>query len=82
MANHWGIKMQKFLGMKVVEAEPAPATDNFPRGNNAVGDPGYHIKYPDGYESWCPKDIFESAYIPVDDLDESAINFGKEWGAL
>lgn len=26
--------------------------------------PGYAIRYPDGYESWSPKDVFEAAYRP------------------
>ena len=27
---------------------------------------GYIIKYPDGYISWSPKDVFEKAYRPLD----------------
>ena len=27
------------------------------------GQPGYAVKYPDGYISWSPKDVFESAYL-------------------
>lgn len=27
------------------------------------GQPGYAVKYPDGYTSWSPKDVFESAYL-------------------
>lgn len=25
----------------------------------------YRVRYPDGYESWSPKDVFERAYLPV-----------------
>jgi hypothetical protein len=28
------------------------------------GAPGYAVKYPDGYTSWIPKDVFEAAYMP------------------
>lgn len=28
------------------------------------GQPGYAVKYPDGYTSWSPKDVFEKAYLP------------------
>ena len=28
-------------------------------------EPGYRVRYPDGYESWSPKDVFERAYLPV-----------------
>ena len=24
---------------------------------------GYKVRYPDGYESWSPKDVFEKAYL-------------------
>jgi len=27
------------------------------------GAPGYAVKYPDGYISWSPKEVFESAYL-------------------
>ena len=26
---------------------------------------GYTVKYPDGYTSWSPKDVFEAAYLPL-----------------
>lgn len=26
---------------------------------------GYRVRYPDGYESWSPRDVFEAAYMPV-----------------
>lgn len=28
-------------------------------------DLGYRVRYPDGYESWSPQDVFEEAYLPV-----------------
>lgn len=28
-------------------------------------EPGYAVKYADGYTSWSPKAVFEAAYIPV-----------------
>jgi len=28
------------------------------------GQPGYAVKYTDGYTSWSPKDVFEAAYLP------------------
>ncbi len=27
------------------------------------GSPGYAVKYPDGYTSWSPKEVFEAAYL-------------------
>jgi hypothetical protein len=29
------------------------------------GQPGYAVKYADGYVSWSPKDVFEQAYIAI-----------------
>jgi hypothetical protein len=28
-------------------------------------EPGYAVKYPDGYVSWSPKAVFEAAYLPM-----------------
>lgn len=33
------------------------------------GQPGYAIKYQDGYISWSPKDVFEEAYLPMGNVD-------------
>ena len=49
--------MKQYIGTKVVQAEPAAD--------------GYKIVYSDGYESWCPKEVFEEAYRPTDGM-----NFG------
>lgn len=63
--------MEKYIGTKIIEAERAI------RVNGEVRDPkrpiikgskvedGYRVRYADGYESWSPKDVFESAYLPV-----------------
>ena len=48
--------MQNYLGVKRVEAEPCEKD----------GNDGYRIIYPDGYESWSPKEVFESAYFPIE----------------
>lgn len=47
--------MQKFIGTKIVQAEPCTRVE---------GD-GYRVIYEDGYESWSPKDVFEKAYLPI-----------------
>lgn len=28
-------------------------------------DMGYRVRYPDGYESWSPQNVFEAAYLPL-----------------
>ncbi len=37
--------------------------------------PGYAVKYPDGYISWSPKEVFEAAYR-VAEGSEQRLTFG------
>lgn len=39
------------------------------------GKPGYAVKYPDGYISWSPKDVFEAAYRAAEG-EAQALTFG------
>lgn len=68
--------MRKYIGTKLIEAEPAfRCTDNQMRVDIIVdpdeaatyykSEEGYRVRYPDGYESWSPKDVFEKAYLPL-----------------
>ena len=41
-----------FVGIKSVQAVPRMKD----------GQEGYKVVYPDGYESWSPKEVFESSY--------------------
>ena len=52
--------MKEYIGCKVIKAERCEAPESGP--NHEKGDPGYKVVYPDGYESWSPKDVFEEAY--------------------
>ena len=69
--------MKQYIGTKLIEAEPAyrcadgsgkvvitphpeEAFPNYP----SIED-GYRVRYPDGYESWSPKAVFEEAYRPT-----------------
>lgn len=74
--------MEQYIGTKIIEAEPAyRCTDNQMRVDIIVdpdeadtyykSEEGYRVRYPDGYESWSPKDVFEEAYRRTDGL-----NFG------
>lgn len=51
--------MKKYIGVKIVEAEPCAAWQQF--GEHGIGAEGYKVRYPDGYVSWCPKGVFEAA---------------------
>ena len=60
--------MKNYTGTKTVLAEPMNEFDAVQKGiakpntdNHEFRD-GYHVVYPDGYESWSPKDVFEKAY--------------------
>lgn len=59
--------MIKYVSRKEVQAEPMNelmAVDlDYARANtdNHEWREGYHVVYPDGYHSWCPKDQFEKA---------------------
>lgn len=73
--------MKKYIGTKLVMAEPAwrvtiPGKEPFiaaktmtcPYGLDTKIENGYKLLYPDGYESWSPKEVFEKAYRPADGM--------------
>ena len=64
--------MQKYLGVKIVQAEPMSQKefiDSIERPMAFVQGltEGYKVVYPDGYISWSPKDVFEKAYKCFDE---------------
>lgn len=78
--------MKKYIGCKLLGAEPMTRGDyNIFRGwqipeNENTEDEGYLVKYPDGYVSWSPKDIFEKTYLQVDDNKAllSGVSIGEQ----
>lgn len=64
--------MQKYIGVKRIEARPMTRGDyNTYRGwqipaDEDPADEGYLVKYRDGYESWSSKEVFEEAYVVED----------------
>lgn len=54
-----------YIGTKIVSAWAAEKD----------GQPGYGVKYEDGYTSWSPKETFEAAYRDIEG-DTQALNFG------
>lgn len=65
--------MDKYIGTKIIEAEPAIRkggkvynipNDPIPKTMEPVEE-GYRVRYPDGYESWSPKEVFEKAYMKI-----------------
>lgn len=68
--------MKHYIGCKLVEAEPAlringevvqQEEDYIDIPPEATVEEGYCVRYPDGYESWSPKKVFEKSYFQVDD---------------
>lgn len=65
--------MEKYLGVKLVEAELAKGYNNklytasSPDGVETQD--GYKVVYEDGYVSWSPKDVFEKAYRKIKEFD-------------
>lgn len=64
--------MKQYIGTKIIQAEPAVRKggkvygegEPIPRSMEPVEE-GYRVRYPDGYVSWSPKDVFEAAYLAV-----------------
>ena len=69
--------MKTYIGTKIIQAEPAFRIDGniyspddiLPKETDV--EEGYRVRYPDGYESWSPKDVFEEAYREI-----NGMNFG------
>lgn len=69
--------MDKYIGTKLIEAEPATRGQAWARKNGLdetkhesqvemMGKmEGYRVRYADGYESWSPKEVFEKSYLPL-----------------
>ena len=64
--------MKHYIGVKEIDAKPMNRGEyneyrgwTIPADENPA-DEGYLVKYPDGYESWSPKEIFEKAYTEFD----------------
>ena len=66
--------MDKYIGTKLIEAEPMNLGDynkfkgwDIPKDENPLRE-GYKVKYSDDYISWSPKEEFEKAYRHIDNL--------------
>lgn len=53
---------KRYIGVKLIEAYPCSKWDEKLNADRE----GYNVKYPDGYESWSPKEAFENAYLGLD----------------
>jgi hypothetical protein len=66
-----------YIGCKVITAVPMTSRE-FADLKNQEHDhenaPGYMVTYPDGYKSWSPKKVFETAYRQI--TTEEAVFLG------
>ena len=76
MGYKYKVIMKKFIGTKVIMAEPMTMTE----AQKVLGreikpateeEDGYLVEYDNGYKSWSPKSVFEKAYCEV-----GSVNFG------
>ena len=87
--------MKKYIGTKLIEAEPMTMREADKNCLIAVGErlskeeqsiEGYHTKYDDGVESWLPKDVFEKAYklaeTPLDRMRIESDELRKRFSGL
>ena len=67
--------MKKYIGTKQIEAEPMTMGEAYRRNllqkgkvpNDSEKDnPGFYVRYQDGYESWSPAETFCKAYKLAD----------------
>lgn len=69
-------ELEAYIGTKIVQAEPATRGEAWARKNELdevetariieqMPEDGYRVRYPDGYESWSPKEVFEKAYLEL-----------------
>lgn len=78
--------MKKYIGTKLIEAKPMTLGEyNVFRGwkipdNEDPARKGYLVQYPDSYVSWSPKEIFEAAYLQVNDNKSlpSGVSIGQK----
>lgn len=76
--------MKKYIGLKVVKAEPMTMTE----AQKVLGrelkpaiaeEDGFLVEYKDGYKSWSPKSVFDEAYKPCETfLDRMKVEFAGE----
>lgn len=68
-------EMKQYIGTKTVKAMPMTMGEAYERKLLKKGvrpsecetdKAGYLVEYPDGYQSWSPKSVFEEAYKPAE----------------
>lgn len=64
----------KAIGIKMVELFAMTAAVAIEKGYKTNGksgnDEGYEVTYPDGYKSWCPKEIADASYYKLSEAND------------
>ncbi len=72
MKNYIGVKIVKAMPGTMAEAQamkcgcPVDVQKKIFQQSGTKDQEGCIVKYPDGYISWSPKDVFEKAYRSLD----------------
>lgn len=66
----------KAIGIKMIELNPMLAGAAQYKGYKTNGhegnDEGYEVIYPDGYKSWCPKEVADKAYFKLNENNDGS----------
>ena len=73
--------MKTYVGTKIIQAQPmklgefnkAFKRNVKPSKPSGLDEEGYVVYYPDGYTSWSPKVVFETAYREITHSERSMI---------
>lgn len=73
------LNLQKYIGTKIIKAVPMDESTFLENYKNAdVVDKetreGYFVQYDNDYESWSPKEVFESHYRKISESETNLIN--------
>jgi len=70
-------EIKTYIGCKIIQAYPLTLGEFNDTHGKIVpatpGEQGYLVRYPDGYESWSPKEVFEGAYREITAAEKNLI---------
>lgn len=63
--------MKTYLAVKQIKAKPMTRNEWYAKNDSPIhgvnDEPGYLVEYPDGYQSWSPKEIFDASHLEIQD---------------
>ena len=72
--------MKSYIGAKIIKAEEMDKLTFLEKikgeevNRDNLSQEGYHVQYPDGYDSWSPKHVFEEAYREISEGEKVIIS--------